>query len=286
VTSGITHTAEDAGPGVRVPSSRITFGSEQEANMHDFIDRRGDQIGGASGILALLSIGGFAVIGAAGLAVEPGASTRDIAAAVSDGNPTLAQTGLYLDTLGSLLFVVFAACLYSRLRRAEREHGWVSLAAFGAALAMITAGLGDKAAYYAIFSRADAGLDANAAAALYDTAAGFFMLFQALSGLFLLLTGTTALRTGALPTSLARAGVAIGVVGIAAAAAPEASQLAFPFVGLWIIAASIALLRLPCPPSTVRASRRRGHETDRRSAREPSAPADVTSSSHYRIGRG
>lgn len=218
--------------------------------MPDTIDRRGDRVGGASGILALvLSMGGFALIGAAGFAVEPGASTRDVGAAVSDGNPSLALTGLYLDTLGSLLFVVFAACLFSRLRRAESEPGWVSLAAFGAALAMITAGLGDKAAYYAVFSRADTGLDANVTAALYDTAAGFFTLFGALSGLFLLLTGVATLRTGALPTWLGRAGVAIGLAGIASAAVPEstAGQLAFPLVALWIIAASIALLRVRTP---------------------------------------
>lgn len=218
--------------------------------MHETIDRRGDRVGGASGILGLvLSIGGFALIGAAGFALEPGASTRDVAAAVSDGNPSLALAGLYLDTLGSLLFVVFAACLGSRLRRTESEPGWVPLAAFGAALAMITAALGDKATYYAVFSRADTGLDANVAAALYDTSVGFFTLVGALSGLFLLLTGVATLRTGALPTWLGRAGVAVGVAAIASAAVPEGSagQMVFPFVALWMVAVSIALLRVRPP---------------------------------------
>lgn len=237
--------------------------------MHDTINQPGDRVGGASGILALLlSIGGFALIGAAGFALEPGASTRDVAGAVSDGNASLALTGLYVDTLGSLLFVVFAACLWSRLRRSEGEPGWVPLAAFGAALAMVTAGLGDKAAFYAIFSRADAGLDANVAAALYDTSVGFFTLSHALGGLFLLLTGVAALRSGALATWLARAGIAVGVASIASAAAPEstAGQMVFPFVALWIIAASIALLRART------AIEREAHESTSTRARDGGRP--------------
>jgi hypothetical protein len=225
-------------------------------------DRSSDRIGGASGIMALaLSLGGFALIGAAGFALEPGAAARDVAGAVSDGNGGLALAGIYLDILGSLLFVVFAACLWARLRRVEGDPEWMSLAAFAALLLMIAAGLGDKAAYYAIFSRADDGLDVDVAASLYDTATGFFTLFNALSGLFVLVTGAAIRRTGALPRWLGTTGVLIGLAAIASAI-PESSaaQAAFPLVALWIVAVSIALIR-------ERASHAKG-------AREPaSAPA-------------
>lgn len=209
-------------------------------------------IGGLSGIAALvLSVGGFALIGAAGFALQPGPSREDVAKAVSDGNTALALAGVYLDTLGSLFLIAFAAYLAARLRRAEGEGGWLALASFASALLMVAAGLGDKAAYYAIFSRADSGLDAAVGAALYDTATGFFVLFQALAGFFLLVTGGAALRTGALRRWLAWAGVAIGAVSIASTAAPESGvgQLAFPLVFAWIVAVAVTLLRPPAAAS-------------------------------------
>jgi len=214
-------------------------------------DRIANLIGGLSGILALVfSVGGFALIGAAGFALEPGASTAEVADAVSDGNTGLALTGVFLDTLGSLFLIAFASSLWARLRRAEGEPGWISLASFAAALLMVAVGLGDKAAYYAIVSRADTGLDADVGTALYDTVTGFFTLFQALAGFFLLVTGLAVLRSDALRRWLGWTGVAIGMASIASAAAPEsgAGQLAFPLVVLWIVAVSIALLRAPVPP--------------------------------------
>ncbi|MBD0338194.1 MAG: DUF4386 family protein [Thermoleophilia bacterium] len=203
-------------------------------------------IGGLSGIGALvLSIGGFAVIGAAGFALPPGASKADVADAARDGNPGLALAGLFLDTLGSLLLIVFAAHLWTRLRRAEGEIGWLATASLASAVLMVAAGLGDKAAYYAIFSRAESGLDAVVGTALYDTATGFFVLFQALAGLFLVVTGAAALRTGALRRWLGWTGVVLGAVGIASTAAPEsgAGQLALPLVFAWILAVAVTLLR-------------------------------------------
>ena len=212
------------------------------------IERTARWIGGVSGVVSLvLSLGGFALIGAAGFALEPGSSSEEVADAVSDGNTGLALAGVFLDTLGSLFLIAFAAFLWTRLRRAEGEPGWMSLASFGAALLMVAAGLGDKAAYYAIVSRADTGLDADVATALYDTVTGFFTLFQALAGFFLVVTGIVVLRTGALRRWLGWTGVAIGVMSTAAAAGPEsgAGQLVFPLVVLWIVAVSIALLREP-----------------------------------------
>ena len=225
-------------------------------------ERTANLIGGVSGIASLVfSIGGFALIGAAGFALEPGASTEEIAAALSDGNTGLALTGVFLDSLGSLFLIAFAALLWARLRRAEGEPGWISLASFASALLMVAAGLGDKAAYYAIVSRADTGLDPNVGAALYDTATGFFALFQVLAGFFLLVTGLAVLRTDALRRWFGWTGVAIGLASIASAAAPEsgAGQLAFPLVVLWIVAVSIALIRAQAPAGTfARAARTDG----------------------------
>ena len=216
-------------------------------------ERSASLIGGLSGIAALvLSIGGFALIGAAGFALQPDASRADVATALTEGKADVADAGLFLDTLGSLFLVMFAACLWARLRRAEGAAGWLALASFASALLMVAAGLGDKAAYYAIFAGADSGLDATVATALYDTATGFFVLFQALAGFFLLLTGAAAVRTGALRGWLGWAGVGVGAVSIASTAAPESGfgQLALPLVFAWIVAVAVTLLRAPAAAAT------------------------------------
>lgn len=135
-----------------------------------------------SGIASLVfSIGGFALVGAR-VRARAGASTEEICDAVSDGNTGLALTGVFLDTLGSLFLIAFAASHWASLRRAEGEPRWLSLAGFATALLMVAAGLGDKAAYYAVISRADTALDPTLGAALYDTATGFFSLFEVLAG--------------------------------------------------------------------------------------------------------
>lgn len=230
-------------------------------------ERTANLIGGVSGIASLaFSMGGFALIGAAGLALGPGASTDEIADAVSNGNSGLALTGVFLDALGSLFLIAFAGVLWARLRRAEGEPGWISLVSFAGALLMVAAGLGDKAAYYAIASRADTGLDPDVGAALYDTITGFFTLFQVLAGFFLFVTGVAVLRTDVLRRWLGWTGVAIGLLSIAFSAVPESGtgQIAFPLVLLWIVAVSIALLRAHAPASTLaRAERTEGLDPGR-----------------------
>jgi len=223
--------------------------------MSTTIARASGRIGGASGILALvLSLGGFGLIGGAGLALQPGASHADIREALADGDPGMALMGVYLDTLGTLLLVVFAACLWSRLRTKDGPD-WLPLAAFGAGLGMVAAGLGDKAAYHAIFTRADAGIDVGAAAALYDVATGFFTLFYAMGGLFLVLASAAALGAAALPRWLARAGVVVGALAILSGAdsAGGMGQTALPLVFLWIVAVSITLWRDGSPSLSLKA---------------------------------
>lgn len=208
------------------------------------------RIGALSGILALVfSVGGFALIGAADLAVAPDASTEEIAEKLRDGNESLALVGVYVDTIGSLFFLLFVAYLWSQLRTREASTEWLATVALVAAVAMIVAGIGDKAAYYAIFTRADEGIDAEVAAGLYATASGFFVLFGIFAGLFALAASLAARRTAALPGWLGWAGIGIGLVGIATGAQGETAQLAFPLFALWLVAVSVALLRRPAGPA-------------------------------------
>lgn len=212
-----------------------------------------DRVGAAGGLLGvLLSVGGFAVIGAAGFAADPDASTQELAQVLEDGSVSLARVGIYIDTLGSLFFILFVARLWATLRQGEAQPAWFSVAAFASGVVMVVAGLGDKIAYHAIVLGAERGLDAQSAAPLFYAVGGSFVLFQAFGAFFLLATGLGVLRTGALARWLGWTSVVVGLAGIAAATVPGslAGFIAFPFFVLTIAALSVSLLRRPLAPAT------------------------------------
>jgi hypothetical protein len=92
-----------------------------------------DRLGAAGGLLGVaLSLGGFALIGAAGYAVNPPASTEDVARALQDGSMGLARIGIFIDVLGSLFFILFIARLWATLRQAEGHPAWFSVTVFAA----------------------------------------------------------------------------------------------------------------------------------------------------------
>jgi hypothetical protein len=208
--------------------------------------RTWDRLAAAGGLLGVaLSLGGFAVIAASGFAAQPGASTEDLARHLKEGSPGVAVTGIYIDTLGSLFFILFIARLWASLRQAEGQSAWLSVAAFGSGILMVVAGLGDKVAYYGIVLAADSDLSAEAVAPLYYIVAGSFQLFQTFGGLFLLATGAAVLRTGALVRWLGWTGVVVGGAAIVLGAVPGPGMLVFPFFVLTVAALSVALLRKP-----------------------------------------
>ncbi|HEV8682045.1 MAG TPA: hypothetical protein VGS09_04605 [Actinomycetota bacterium] len=208
--------------------------------------RSWDRLAAAGGLLGVaLSLGGFAVIAASGFAAQPGASTQDISRILDEGSAGVAVAGIYIDTLGSLFFILFIARLWAALRQAEGQPAWLSVAAFGSGILMVVAGLGDKIAYYGIVLAADSDLSAEAVAPLYYIVAGSFLLFQTFGGLFLLTTGAAVLRTGALVRWLGWAGVVVGGAAIALGAVPGPGMLVFPFFVLTVAALSVALLRRP-----------------------------------------
>lgn len=204
--------------------------------------------GALCGILGpILSFGGFMLIGSTGFAVQPGASLDEIARVVARQAPPLTLAGLSLDVLGSLAFVVFAGRIWGTLREAEGAPAWLSTTAFGAALLAVAGSFIDKTMFAAIFTQAGAGLEPSVAAALYAAASASFGLFSAFAGLFIGLAAVVILQTGVLPRWLGWLGVAVLVLAVFGVAVAEIGFLAFPLVLLWMIAASLLLLRRPLP---------------------------------------
>lgn len=99
-------------------------------------DRLWWRIGAACGILyVVLEITGLGFgIANSFAAVDLDSSKREIARAFANPAPTGAWIGIYLEVLSVLFFIVFTARLWATLRRAEGDPGWLSLAAFGSAM--------------------------------------------------------------------------------------------------------------------------------------------------------
>jgi hypothetical protein len=193
----------------------------------------------------ILSFVGFMLIGAAGFAVQADASLDDVARVVDQPAPPLAFAGLSLDILGSLAFVVFAGRLWGTLRQAEGAPAWLSTSAFGAALLAVAGSFVDKTIFAAIFSQAGGGLEPSVAAALYAAVAASFGLFSAFVGLFIGLAAAVVLQTGVLPRWLGWVGIVVFALSVVGVAVADIGFLAFPLVLLWMIAASLLVLRRP-----------------------------------------
>ena len=209
------------------------------------------RLGALSGILwVLLSLGGLGLVATGGFNVESGATTDAFAGLVSVTPPTQVGLGLYLNTLGSLLLIVFAARVWATLRAAEGSPAWISTAAFGAAL---LATVGTFFLLNAIFAgiavRAGHGLDAQTAATLYEVARGGYAISDRLLTFFAGLASIVVLRTGVLPRWLGWLGAIAGVLGIIGRAPGTealgelALGLALGAFYLWSLVLAVTLLR-------------------------------------------
>lgn len=213
-------------------------------------DRILDRIGAACGIVApvLLQLGfGLRAAGWGGAFISPTSSREDIARTFSGPASGQALLGDFLQTLGSMLFIVFTVRLWATLRRAEGDPGWLSATALVAAIIFNAGGLGAQAAERAIDSAAGHGLDTSAAVALVHLNGAFFVIFGIVTGLFMAAVALVILRWHALPAWLGWSAAVIGAVNlvgrsVAGGAPGEAAVYLFIF---WILAASVVLLIRP-----------------------------------------
>jgi hypothetical protein len=144
-----------------------------------------------------------------------------------------------LVTYGSLFLIFFVGALRSVLRRSEPGTGGLSAVAFGGGLLMalgllVFAGLG--------FTLADAHDDLEPAAAqtLNALNGDFFQPLAVGTAALMLGAGLAILRGGALPRWLGWAAIVIGVLAVT-----PIGFFAFLASGIWIVVASVLMLRNP-----------------------------------------
>jgi len=150
--------------------------------------------------------------------------------------------------LGYLFFLFFLGSLWSALRRAEGADGWLSAAAFGGGLASFAIKFASGAFGVAASRNACAGIDPQLWQVLQDmNNASFFLSFLPLAVLPAA-SAVVAIRFGApLPRWLgwmsAVVAVALLVDGMAGTLYARDFAPSFLLFMLWILAASIALVR-------------------------------------------
>jgi len=207
--------------------------------------RRWNQVGAASGIIyVILQVVGQLLVQVGGSEPSFGAAAPEIVAFFMARDSRLFGIGDYLSIVSLVPFIWFTANLWGRLRKAEGDLAWLSVAMLGCGLVASTTFL--NASWTLALGRINTGLDPEIVQLLFDQ--GNFLFansWVALAGM-LLAAGVVSVRTQALPVWLGWAGVLIAAGLVVARAFWVVSGLVFvPYVlyWLWLVVVSIILIR-------------------------------------------
>jgi hypothetical protein len=205
------------------------------------------QVGAACGAAyVVLVILGNDVLGSAGAAPGLDAPAADYARYLADAATIRTYVGVYLELIALSCFLVFAAVLWSVLRRAEGDPGWLATTGFGAALVMLAIKFASGGPYIAALYRADEGVSPELMRMMVDINGAMFVLTWFPLAILLASTGIVVIQTGVLPRWLGwSAAVLAGglLVGAALIATVEFAFIPAGLTLIWILAASIVLTR-------------------------------------------
>jgi Domain of unknown function (DUF4386) len=188
----------------------------------------------------------------AGLAIhgypDIGASGRQIAHWATTTNQHQFAIGIYVEAVAILLFLGFAAWLWSVTRDAEGGSGWLATAGFSAAALYVVLALTSNAVWWAVLDSGHRGTNPQTLASIRDIAQHTFDTSNLCLGMFLILGGYVLFSTRALPRLVGATAVVFGL-GLMV---PQSAMLAMIPVFVWIVAVSIYLLVRPNLATTVR----------------------------------
>jgi hypothetical protein len=162
---------------------------------------------------------------------------------------TLFAIGGYLSALSVVPYLWFLGTLWDFLRRAEGEHGWLSLTAIGSGLILPAISLigGWELAMF----RLGENIDPVMVRLLFDAGNFAFAGLWVTSGSMLLSVGALGLLSGKLPRWFSWFGLATGI-GLLAARTVWTAQIAFiPYTLFWVWMIVMSLVLVRKPASTV-----------------------------------
>jgi hypothetical protein len=170
----------------------------------------------------------------AGEGIDPEDGRREVLEYYQDNDGELMASG-FLGGFAVIFFLFFAGWLRKVLRGAEGPGGVLSAVAFAGAI--VFAGAGAFASTLVIgLSESFDDIDPAAVEALNALAWNYFVPFAVGMATFILATGISVVRHGALPRWLGWAAVVLGVAGFT-----PAGFFAFLLALVWILVASVLL---------------------------------------------
>jgi hypothetical protein len=209
--------------------------------------RRWEQIGAAGGIVfILLQLVSQGLIQVGGSEPAFSAPAEEILSYFQNRDRLLFNAGGFLSHMSFIAFLWFLGVLWARLRRHEGDPAWMSLVAFGSALAGSAVALASSGWGAAVF-RIGEGLDPELARYLFDDGNFGFATFWVFLAGFLLTASIVTLRDGALPRWIGWLGL-VGALALLAGRAfwdLDSGVIFLPYLlaWIWILAASIVLIR-------------------------------------------
>ena len=145
------------------------------------------------------------------------------------------QLGVYVEALGTVLFIPFAAWLFGHLKHGARESSWPAVAMLGAGAGWVILTLPINETWVGLVDRARKGLDIGVAQTVVSINQAWFEMTGIVFGLTLIAAGMAIVSGSAISRWAGWAAVVIGVGVVASvpvgAAATPAQLLGF----LWFL---------------------------------------------------
>lgn len=192
-------------------------------------------------VLGLFSI----ILSAVGLSIHGypaiGASGEEVARWAASTNQQQFGVGIYIEALGTLLFMPFAALLCAMARDAEEGLGWLAITGFGAVVLFSGISVMDNGIWSSLLDGARHGTSPQTLASVRDIAEYIFHATLLFGGVFFVLTGYVLFRTRALPRWVGGTAVALGL-GLLI---PPLAIFTALLVWVWTVLVSLYLLVRP-----------------------------------------
>jgi cytochrome bd-type quinol oxidase subunit 2 len=146
------------------------------------------------------------------------------------------KTGIYIEALGIVLLIPFAAWLYAHLRHGAGDSSWLPVAMVAAASGHVVLTLPINEIYAGLVEQGRNGLDIHAAQTIISINQHWFDMTGIVMGLFLVTAGAAMIRGGAMSPWAAWATILIGVAQVATSPFGLSSTPAALFPYAWILA--------------------------------------------------
>ncbi|HEV2028363.1 MAG TPA: hypothetical protein VGS16_07500 [Candidatus Dormibacteraeota bacterium] len=121
------------------------------------------------------------------------------------------RAGVYIESLGILLFIPFVAWFYGRLRQGARDSSWPAITMLAAGAGWVAFTLPLMAGWAGLAEQARKGLDIRVAQTVVSTNQASFDLTGIILGLTILAAGVAIVRGGAMSKWVGWAAIVIGV---------------------------------------------------------------------------